>query len=253
MAKNEVMDPTTGEVLPAAMLKKLQESAKKAQTFDQSALIIPRLKILQDLSNQARERSDQYVPGAKPGMILNTVTNDLCTSLTFIPAYFTTRFVAWKPRPDGGLVDQDFPEEKLSNMTKDLGSKWLGQVERDGKMIDVEVIETPEWAGVAIDENGKVSPVVIDFAITKAKAARKIATTIELTEIMVGDEAVVPASFMHEFTLSSAIEQSGDNEWFGWKVSHNGFGENMRAIERAEKLRDSMAAGDAVAAAPDAH
>ena len=245
MAKNEVMDPSTGEIIPAAMLKRMQKSAEKAQTFDASDLIIPRLAILQDLSDQVKPRSSAYIDGAKSGDIFNNVTNTLDQQMTFIPSYYTKRYIAWKPRPDGGLVDMDFPEEDLANLDKDGISKWIGEIEREGKKVFVEVIETPEWAGIAIGSDGRPMPCVISFPSTKAKAARKISTTCELTELPDGS---IPASFCHQFSLSTGLESSGDNEWFGWVVSHLGFVQDENLMDKAEKLRDSMRSGEVKAA-----
>lgn len=245
MAKNEVMDPNTGEVIPAAMLKRMQKSAEKAQTFSADDLIIPRLAILQDLSDQVKPRSSAYIDGAKSGDIFNNVTNTLDQRLTFIPSFYNKRYIAWKPRPDGGLVDMDFPEADLDLLDKDGISKWIGEIERDGKKVFVEVIETPEWAGIAIGSDGRPMPCVISFPSTKAKAARKISTTCELTELPDGS---IPASFCHQFSLSTGLESSGDNEWFGWVVGHLGFVSDDKLMDKAEKLHDSMASGEVKAA-----
>lgn len=245
MAKNEVMDPNTGEIIPAAMLKRMQKSAEKAQTFSADDLIIPRLAILQDLSDQVKPRSSAYIEGAVSGDIYNNITNKLDKRLTFIPSYYHKRYIAWKPRPDGGLVDMDFPEEALADLSKDGISKWVGEIERDGKRIFVEVIETPEWAGIAVGADGRAIPCVISFPSTKAKAARKISTTCELTEL---PDGTIPASFCHQFSLSTGLESSGDNEWYGWVVGHLGFVGDEKLMDRAEKLRDSMASGEVKAA-----
>lgn len=248
---NEVVDAKTGEVLPAAMLKRMQKSAAKAQTFRADDLIIPRLGILQDLSEQVKPRSANYIDGAQAGQIYNNVTMALDEKVVFIPAYHSVRYIAWKPRPDGGLVDMNFPEENLVNLQKDGVSKWVGEIEHDGRATFVEVIETPEWAGIAIGSDGRAVPCVISFAMTKSKAARKINTVVEMCELQ--DEkgnSFVPASFVHQFELGTGLESSGDNEWFGWTVSHLGFCSDEKLVDRAEKLHDQIKSGEVEAAAP---
>ena len=239
----------SGEVLPAALANRMAKARGKAQTFRQDDLIIPRLQILQDLSDQVKPRHANYVEGAKAGDIFNNVTGTLTDSLIFIPSWYNVRYIAWKPRPDGGLVDMDFPEADLAKLEKDGVSKWVGNIKRDDKDIFVEVIETPEWAGIAIGPDGRALPVVMSFASTKAKAARKINTTIELTELE-DDKGnpYVPASFFHQFELRTGLETSGDNEWFGYTVQSLGFCTDEKLIDRAEKLHDSMKSGETVAA-----
>lgn len=249
MAKSKELVTADGQVLPAALGKRMVDSKNKAQTFRQDDLIIPRLQILQDLSEQVKPRHANYVDGAKAGDIFNNVTGTLTDSLIFIPSYYNVRYIAWKPRPDGGLVDMDFPEAALADLEKDGISKWVGNIRREDKDVFVEVIETPEWAGIAVGSDGRALPVVMSFASTKAKSARKINTTIELTEIDDGKgNMVVPASFFHQFELRTGLETSGDNEWFGWTVHHLGFCTDEKLIDRAEKLHDSMKAGTVVAA-----
>ena len=99
-----------------------------------------------------------------------------------------------------------------------------------------------------MDSTGRALPVVISFASTKAKSARKINTTIELTELEDENGPYVPASFFHQFELRTGLETSGDNEWFGWTVASLGFCTDDKLIDRAEKLHDSMKAGTVVAA-----
>lgn len=247
-SKSKEVVTQSGEVLPAHMSKRMEAAKGKAQRFSQDDLIIPRLQILQDLSDQIKTRSDHYVDGAKAGDIFNNVTGTLTDNLMFVPSYYSVRYIAWKPRPDGGLVDMDFPEADLVNLQKETVGKWVGEIEREGKRIFVEVIRTPEWAGIAVGPDGRPLPVVISFASTKGKSARKINTTIELTEIEGEEGPYVPAPFFHLFSLTTALETSGDNEWFGWKVDSLGFCTDEHLVDRAEKLRDSMLSGETVAA-----
>ncbi len=48
-----------------------------AQNITQEDLALPFLKVLGQLSPEVNKRDAKYVEGAEPGMILNTVTNEL--------------------------------------------------------------------------------------------------------------------------------------------------------------------------------
>ena len=201
-----------------------QEAKDHHQHFDRSQLIIPRLNILQDLSPQIKERRAEYVPGAKSGHIYNNVAGTIDEEITFIPAKFSVRYIAWKINR-GGLVDQNLTLEEVEENFEPAGlGMWSGMMSpRPGEpAVQVEVIETPEWVGIAKGDGWGPMPVAISFPITKAKTARKINTAIDMN--MVEDEGGdfrVPI-FYNKFTLKTAIEQSGENEWFGWSVQHHG-------------------------------
>ena len=66
---------------------------------------IPFLRILDKGSPQVNKRDGAYVEGAEPGMIYNTVANEVYdgeVGVTVIPCYFNRRFIEWKPRESGG-------------------------------------------------------------------------------------------------------------------------------------------------------
>lgn len=252
------IDPETGEILATqqvddALMAAMAASADDRQVFRSQDITIPRLSILQDLSPQVKERDAAYVPGAKPGMIYNSGTNQLYTEIKFIPARHTVRWIAWQPRPHGGLVNPDVPEEDLVHFEKVDISTWVGRMRYQDKDVNVEIIETPSWAGIMLDDGGAQIPCVIDFPKTKSKASRKINTQIELNEKVLNrgqpnENRFVPASYFNLFRLGTALETSGDNEYFGWVPTREGDVTDAQLWQRAKKLHDQMKAGEVRAA-----
>lgn len=251
---HEVMDPKTGEILPADLMAGMLEDSEAGlgQDFATDELIIPRITILQDLSPQVRERKAEFVPGAKPGMIYNSVNNALDAAIHFVPAKFHSVWVAWKPRPDGGLVNNSVDPAVLTEengFMLDGIDRYVGQMVPAGESdpVKVEVIKTPEWVGVARGGDGWTMPVAISFPATKAKAARKINTAIDLTEVEVKPgQFIKPPPFYHTFLLGAAIENSGENEWYGWTVTHEGYAStDPRMLAKARDIRKSLEEGTA--------
>jgi hypothetical protein len=254
MAKGtEVMNPSTGEIMPAGMMDRLQKGSAKGQVFRREDLIVPRLNILQDLSPQIKPREAAYVEGAKSGDIFNSVTAEIAASIYFIPARFNVRYVAWRPRPHGGLVDQDVSLDFINSQCEKVGiADWTGvmSVPGEAQPVAVEIIETPEWAGIVVDDKGRSMPAVISFPKTASKAARVINSRIEMTEFPTADgkSTFVPAAFYHRFVLKTALETSGDNSWFGWNVKHDGLmveDGDMKFVDKASKLYDMLSTGEA--------
>lgn len=261
-AKTEVMDPKTGEVLPAALLSGMEEdyASGLTQKFDTDDLIIPRINILQDLSPQLKERKPEYVPGAKPGLIHNSVNNALDQAIMFVPAQYHTAWVAWKPRPDGGLVNNNVDPKLLTEENgfhEDGIDRYVGHMRprQGGDAVKVEVIKTPEWVGIARGADGWTMPVAISFPATKSSAARLINTAINLTEVeLPGGKIITPAPFYHTFILSTAIDSSGDNEWWAWNVKHDGYaGTDPRMCDKAREIAKSLKEGRAKVAEHEAN
>ena len=256
-----VVNPSTGEVIDPALLDDMIADAGMRERFGTEDLTIPRIVILQDLSDQVKPHKAEYVPGAAVGMIYNGINNALDTKLTFVPAKFHTPWIAWKPRPEGGLVNNNVDPAILTpenGFAKDGIDRFVGMMapasDPTGDKVKVEVIKTPEWIGVARGASGWVMPVAISFPSTKAKAARKINTAIDLTEIEVAPgKFITPPAFYHTFTLTTAIEQAGQNEWFGWQVTHEGWQDtDPRLRDKAKDIRKSFEEGSAVVADPTA-
>lgn len=231
------------------------DSAKHRQTFGQDMLITPRIKILQDLSPEVKARNAAYIEGAEPGLILNEVLGKMSTSILFAPAKFMVRYIAWQPRVNGGgLVDPNLTEADMDKFEQVGIGSWTGMMEtgRERKPTLVEIAETPEWVGIAsgfdtVDgaEWGP-TPVAISFPSTKVKAARKINTTINLTERPRSDGGVyTPAAFFHLFELSTGLESAGDDEWYGWVVAHKGVGTDANMAGRAKALKEAFDEGTA--------
>jgi hypothetical protein len=239
--------------LPADLLGAMEADKGERQQFDSSQLIIPRINILQDLSPQVKKSNAAHVEGAEPGQFFNNVAGTLDRMITFVPASFHVRYIAWKPRKQGGgLVDQNLTlEEVEQNFEADGIGRWIGQMSpgRGEPAVNVEVIESPEWVGMAMSENWGWMPVAISFPGTKAKSARKMNTAIEMTEVEGANGPFTPPAFYHTFELSSVLEQSGDDSWFGFQVSHLGLGKTPKHIvEKAKALKKSLQSGEAAVA-----
>ena len=53
------------------------DADKGSQNMTQEDLALPFLKVLGQLSPEVNKRDGKYVEGAEPGMIINTVTNEV--------------------------------------------------------------------------------------------------------------------------------------------------------------------------------
>lgn len=236
--------------ISADLMSDMEADKGERQHFDSSQLIIPRINILQDLSPQVKKSNAAYVEGAEPGMLFNNVTGTLDKLITFVPAAFHVRYIAWRPRKQGGgLVDQNLKlAEVEENFEADGIGRWIGQMSpgRGEPAVSVEVIETPEWVGMAKGEKWNWMPVAMSFPATKSKASRKINTSIEMTEVEGPNGPFTPPAFYHSFDLTTVMETSGDDTWFSFVPTHLGLGkETKHVIDKAKALKRSLVDGSA--------
>lgn len=130
-------------------------------------LQLPRLTILQKISDQVDPESDKYVEGAEPGMIFNTLTHELYESLIFCPAHFVKKFLVWKDERGGLLGIADTAEE----------AEGLRQDESD------EIVFTPTHLVLVVGEDGEYNETTIPMAISKNKISKAFNSLVKLNRV----------------------------------------------------------------------
>ena len=72
---------------------------------DSKSLALPFLKVLGQLSPQVTQGDSQFIESARPGMIYNTVTDELYNGqqgITVIPCYYKLEYIEWRDRGQEG-------------------------------------------------------------------------------------------------------------------------------------------------------
>jgi hypothetical protein len=133
----------------------------------------PRVKLLQQMNSEVDESHDAYVEGAKPGDLLNTVTNEIYgTEIYVINVHFTEDFVVWRKREKGGgLV--------ASCASRADADEMIGN--QDGSPNDYEIIQTQSHLLIRKDATtGEMesTPFLMDFASSKLRVSREWNTQI---------------------------------------------------------------------------
>jgi len=133
----------------------------------------PRVKLLQQMNSEVDENNDAYIEGAKPGDLLNTVSNEIYgKEIYVINVHFTEDFVVWRKREKGGgLV-------KIANSRAEADDTVSSQ---DGSPDDYEIIQTQSHLLLRKDpETGELdsTPFLMDFAASKLRVSREWNTQI---------------------------------------------------------------------------
>lgn len=178
------------------------------QTFED--LSIPFVALLQGLSPQVT--GPAIVEGAKPGLLFNTVTEQVYgDSLVFVPALKQREFIEWIPRTKGG----GFVARHSKDSPLILGLK---EKTKFGKLVHPEsgndIIETIYVYGVSDNPETGPEMLVIAFSITKMVPFRKWNTTLNMFTLNVNGEKQIPPLFAHKTRLSTVGQTNKKNQHF---------------------------------------
>lgn len=127
-------------------------------------LAIPRLKLLQMINDEVQPGHPKQVEGAQAGMIMNSVTEELYTSMFVINLSFTKKFVVWRTRKTGGgmVGTYDSQEEALEALAEQ------GLAEKDH-----EIKENPTHLVLLLDDEGNPKGVaMLDMPGVKVKKSK---------------------------------------------------------------------------------
>lgn len=184
---------------------------------DKDSFAIPFLAVLQGLSPQI-----ETVEGAKPGLLINTVTNQLMREATVVPVAFQRRYLRWEPRNEGGgfkgMLTVAAVEELIANgqaveSTDDQGTTRLmydGDILRDTRMHYVLVLS----------EEGGFTPALLSMAGTQVKRSKRWMS--QINGIQLRDPAgktFTPPSFSHMYLIETEKETNEKGSWYSFVPS----------------------------------
>ena len=132
----------------------------------------PRVKQLQQLSNEVDEQHSEHIEGAKVGDFINTVTREnYGQSIYVLNIRFTEEFVAWKKREKGGGLAGSFASKE--DAIESLKAQNLNPE-------DYDITETHSHLLLRKDaESGSLDvPFLFDCASSKLRVSREWNTQI---------------------------------------------------------------------------
>ena len=138
-----------------------------------SDLQTPRVKLLQQMNAEVDKSNDAYIEGAEPGLLLNTVTNELYGKEIYVlNINFNDEFVVWRKRDKGGgLVGSCASSSEADALIE----------QQSGSPDDFEVIQTHSHLLMRKDaETGELinTPFQMDFSSSKLRVSREWNTQI---------------------------------------------------------------------------
>jgi hypothetical protein len=244
--------------LPTTALNFAADAGQGLEGTSKADFAIPFLTVLQGLSPQLAT-----VPGAKPGLILNTITNELFTTLHVIPCAYQRRYIRWAPRSAGGgfrgeLSPLDVETGNVAGLSQHEGTYLLdvppgvSPFDKEGKPCYDHLADTRNHFVLAQSAKGVWQPALLSLSSTQIKKSKRWMSRIQGLEVHDHGRTYTPPSFSHSYTLSVVQEKNAKGQWHGLDITLAGPLTDAALYAAAKRFHDSVSAG-AVTASPIAN
>ena len=176
---------------------------------DRDSYAIPMINILQKLSPQVDEAEGAHIPGAKPGMMFNNVTNELYSNeegLLVVPCAYKRSFIEWKPRETGGGFVGEHSVAEAAVMLESCTRNDKNQdVLPNGNIL----ADTRTHYVLRVLKDGSFEPAVIAMSSTQLKKSRKWMSRMKNLKMHRADgSAFTPAMHAHMWKFTTVPESN---------------------------------------------
>ena len=195
------------------------DADKGSQNMTQEDLALPFLKVLGQLSPEVNKRDGKHVEGAEPGMILNTVTNEVfdgTKGIDVLPVFYERKYVEWQDRGEGKgapVAIHDASSDIMSQTTRDKSYKDRlpngNYLENTANHYVVVLGKSPQTA-------------LISMKATQLKISRKWNSIMMGIKLQGKNGLFTPPTYSHIYNLKTVQMSNDKGTWFGWEVSKVG-------------------------------
>ena len=217
------------------------DADKGSQNMTQEDLALPFLKVLGQLSPEVNKRDGKYVEGAEPGMILNTVTNEVfdgTKGIDVLPVFYERKYVEWQDRGEGKgapVAIHDASSDIMSQTTRDKSFKDRlpngNYLENTANHYVVVLGDSPQTA-------------LISMKATQLKISRKWNSIMMGIKLNGKNGLFTPPTYSHIYNLKTVQMSNDKGTWFGWEVSKVGPVEDQGVYGIAKSFAEQVGKGD---------
>ena len=219
-----------------------------SQNISQEDLALPFLKVLGQLSPEVNKRNGKYVEGSEPGMILNTVTNDIydgSKGIEVLPVYYKRQLVEWQDRGESKGAPVAIHEATSDVMSKTTRDKSYKDRLPNGNYIE----NTANHFVVLLGKNPTTA--LISMKATQLKVSRKWNSMMMGIKMQGANGLFTPPTYSHIYKLKTVQMSNDKGTWFGWDVSKIGPVSDKSVYTIAKTFAERVGKGE-IQAKPEA-
>lgn len=178
----------------------------------QDDIQVAMLLVTQALTPQV---ANQSIPGIKPGLLMNNVTEELAEQMLFVPAVTNQVYIEWVPRDKGGgfVAVHDIRSDIVKAAREAAaGSLKLKHGEND-------LVQTFQVFGVLCNETDPLGMVMIPFSKTKIRVYKQWMTRLRQFQPKREDgRRFTPPLYAHLTKISTVKQKSPKGEFFNYAL-----------------------------------
>lgn len=231
---------TTALALPIADFA--ADAGMGMEGADKASFAIPFISVLQGLSPQL-----ETVDGAKPGLFINTITNELFKEVLVVPCAYQRRFLRWAPREAGGGYKGEFNPVDIETGKIVTVPNDKGQPTIEGDLLK----DTRNHFVLVQTESGTWQPALLSLSSTQIKKSKRWMSLIQGIEMRAANgKPFNPPAFSHVYRLKCVKEENSQGSWWGIEISIEEPVGDAELYAKAKAFHASVAAGDIEVAPP---
>ena len=219
------------------------DANKGSQNIAQDDLALPFLKVLGQLSPEVNKQNSKYVKGAEPGMIINTVTNELydgSKGVNVLPVYYKRQYIEWQERgtSTGAPVH-------IYEAGDDIPKTTRGKDNKD-RLPNGNYLETTASHFVLLLGNNP-STALVSMKATQLKISRKWNSQMMSIKMKGKNGMFTPPTYSHIYNLKTVQMSNDKGTWFGWDVSLIGPVKDQSVYAVAKNFSERVNTGEVTA------
>jgi hypothetical protein len=216
------------------------DANKGSQNIAQDDLALPFLKVLSHLSPEINKQHAKYLEGAEPGMIMNTVTNELFDGnkgVDILPVFYKRQYIEWQERGAGTGAPVNIYEAsaKLPQTTRGKDNK--------DRLANGNYLETTASHFVLLLGKSPTTA-LISMKATQLKISRKWNSLMMGIKMEGKNGLFTPPTYSHIYNLKTVQMSNDKGTWFGWDVSLKGPIKDKSVYEVAKTFSDRVNKGE---------
>lgn len=213
--------------LPAEFMDELaQAGAEHKETLGKDDMSIPFLQILQSLSPQCTRGEPEYIKGAEPSDLFETVTQTLFKTrddddnpiegVRVLPISYKRSFIEWVPRNQGGGIVQEYSVEDGLSIITQRNENNLDIIQPNSPLGTAgnQLNDTHTHFMFLIKDDGTWEPVILTMSSTQIKPSKDLNNMISKQKLPDGRDA---PRFFGIYSATTQRRSNDQGSWYIWK------------------------------------
>lgn len=188
----------------------------------QHDIAIPFINVLQAGSPQCKDGDEQFIDGARPGMLFNTVTEELIPALGedqgmfFVVSHVDHCFTEWVPRDSGGgFVARHNLDSDVVRVAKESGAA-INELQTEAGN---DLVETYALWGIIHGEGRDPEFAILSCTSTKIGQYKKWNTKVTTMQVDNGTgKKVTPPRYAHNVVIRTWLNKSPKGDSYNIKI-----------------------------------